>query len=170
MPLDMIDVAEAQLQVDQYARPTSPVTIPVDAALGTVLAEDVRSDVDSPPHDKAMVDGYAVVDADLGAAQAELTVLEEVTAGEVPTQEVRSGSATRIMTGAPIPQGADAVVMVEQTELCDDGRRVRIRIDGDQRRSNMSSVQPAAWGVMTTFPSSWKGKREGRTSGPPASG
>jgi molybdopterin molybdotransferase len=88
------------------------------------LAEPIVSDIDSPPHDKSIVDGYAVVAADCERAAAELIVLEEVTAGAVPTRSVERGAATRIMTGAPLPVGADAVVMVEQTEVVGD--RVRV--------------------------------------------
>jgi hypothetical protein len=71
-----------------------------------------------------MVDGYAVVAADLATGRASLRLLEEVTAGEVPRQSVVSGAATRIMTGAPIPHGADAVVMVERSSIAPDGRIV----------------------------------------------
>jgi molybdopterin molybdotransferase len=91
-------------------------------ALGCVLAEEVASDIDSPPYDKAMVDGYAVVAADLVSGNAELRLLEEVTAGEVPRLVVKAGTTTRIMTGAPIPDGADAVVMVERSRVAEDGR------------------------------------------------
>ena len=66
------------------------------------------------------MDGYAVRVADLRQASVELQVVEEVTAGQVPTQSVAAGQATRIMTGAPIPAGADAVVMREQTDLRQD--------------------------------------------------
>lgn len=82
-------------------------------SLGRTLAIDVQSDIDSPPHDKAMMDGYAVVAGDPSPAR---TVLEEVTAGEVPSLAVTVGAATRIMTGAPLPRGADAVVPVEEAE------------------------------------------------------
>jgi molybdopterin molybdotransferase len=93
-------------------------------ALGLVLAEDVTSDLDMPPFDKAMMDGYAVRSVDVSAA-AELAVIEEVTAGRVPQKTVGPGQATRIMTGAPMPAGADAVVMVERTRTL-DGNRVRM--------------------------------------------
>jgi molybdopterin molybdotransferase len=89
-----------------------------------VLAEPVISDIDSPPHDKSIVDGYAIIAADATAPGAELTVIEEVTAGAVSTRTVERGTATRIMTGAPIPAGADAVVMIEKATL--SGERVRI--------------------------------------------
>src|SRR5262245_33715981 len=68
-----------------------------------------------PPYDKAMMDGYAVRAADLPAGKGVLTVVEEVTAGQVPQAAIGPGQATRIMTGAPIPEGADAVVQVERT-------------------------------------------------------
>jgi molybdopterin molybdotransferase len=113
----MLSVAEALDLVLQQASTLPPCRVELSAASGRVLAEDVRSDVDSPPHDKSIVDGYAVVAADVRDGKATLSVLEEVVAGDVPRERVVSGTATRIMTGAPIPEGADAVVMVEQTKF-----------------------------------------------------
>src|SRR5689334_9752146 len=120
----MLSVDEALARVLEYTQPLPAVATALGEARGRVLAETVVSDVDSPPHDKSIVDGYAVIAADTAAAPAELVVLEEVTAGAVPTRAVERGAATRIMTGAPVPAGADAIVMVEQTELVGD--RVRI--------------------------------------------
>ncbi len=120
----MKSVAEALTLVLEHAQPLAARSVPAAEALGCELAESVASDIDSPPHDKAIVDGYAVRAADIGASGIELTILEEVTAGTVPTKAVVPGAATRIMTGAPLPAGADAVVMVEQTTLT--GGRVRI--------------------------------------------
>ncbi len=125
----MLSVEEALKLVLDHVRPCRPQPLTVgDAwsseALGCVLAETVTSDIDSPPHDKSIVDGYAIIAADAAEPGAELTVIEEVTAGAVPTRTVERGAATRIMTGAPIPAGADAVVMVEKTTLAGD--RVRI--------------------------------------------
>ncbi len=113
----MQSVDEALAQVLKAAHSRSPVKVAARDALGLVLAEDVTSDVDSPPHDKSIVDGYAIVAADLAAGPAEFEVLEEVTAGDVPHERVVSGAAVRIMTGAPLPDGADSVVMVEQSQL-----------------------------------------------------
>ncbi|MCE9525125.1 MAG: molybdopterin molybdotransferase MoeA [Planctomycetales bacterium] len=96
-------------------------SVPLGEALGHILAQDIVSDIDSPPHDKSIVDGYAVAAEGLSAG-AELPVLEEVTAGAVPTREITTGTATRIMTGAPLPSGATAVVMVEKTENVSDKR------------------------------------------------
>ncbi|MGD9644608.1 MAG: gephyrin-like molybdotransferase Glp [Pirellulales bacterium] len=95
------------------ARP--PGRVPLTAALGLLLAEDVATDLDSPPWDKSIVDGYAVRAADVATVPARLRVVDEVLAGGVPNRSLAAGKATRIMTGAPIPDGCDAVVMVEQT-------------------------------------------------------
>jgi molybdopterin molybdotransferase len=95
------------------------------ATLGLVLAEDIHSDLDMPPFDKALMDGYAIRAADLTEGRGELTVIEEVTAGQTPARRVAAGQATRIMTGAPMPAGADAVVMIERCQSL-DGARVRI--------------------------------------------
>jgi molybdopterin molybdotransferase len=95
------------------------------AALGHTLAEDVASDIDLPPYDKALMDGYAVRCADVTGGQAVLQVIEEITAGQVPRHSLARGQAARIMTGAPVPQGADAVIMIERTRLL-DGEQVQI--------------------------------------------
>lgn len=113
----MLTVDQALALVEQQTRSKSPVLAPVSSSLGLLLAEDVASDVDSPPHDKSLVDGYAVAAGDLAGGEARLKILEEVVAGAVPSLRVESGAATRIMTGAPLPEGAESVVMIEQTEL-----------------------------------------------------
>ena len=106
-----------------HTRPLPPETVPLTPSLlGTVLAEDVASDLDAPPYDKSMMDGYAVRSADLPGGRGELVVIEEVMAGQTPRLAVGGRQATRIMTGAPVPAGADAVVMVERTRTADDGR------------------------------------------------
>jgi molybdopterin molybdotransferase len=125
----MITVLEALESVLRLACPLATRAVGLDGALGLVLAEDVTSDVDSPPYDKTLVDGYAVVAKDVSSGARELQILEEIVAGLVPTQPVRSGTATRLMTGAPIPDGADAVVMLEETELIEvAGKPPQVRI------------------------------------------
>jgi molybdopterin molybdotransferase len=116
----MLSVDEALAAVLAHARPRAPRSAAIGDALGLVLAEDVTSDIDSPPYDKSLVDGYALVAADLATGEAVLAVLEEVVAGKVPTKALRPGLATRIMTGAPIPKGADAVAMFEHSEPVSD--------------------------------------------------
>lgn len=96
---------------------TMPVeTVPVTGALGRVLAHDVVSPVDVPPWDNSAMDGYAVRAADLGDDGAALELLEVVPAGTMPTLAVGPGQATVVMTGAPMPEGADAVVCVEDSD------------------------------------------------------
>ena len=112
----MLSVEEALREVLLRATARPAAVCSLDESLGRVLAEDISSDIDSPPHHKSLVDGYAVVAADFADGSAELEILEEVTAGALPIRVVTRGNATRIMTGAPIPSGADAVVMVEQTQ------------------------------------------------------
>src|SRR5207244_12686462 len=87
-----------------------------DQILGQLLAADVRADRDSPPFDKSLRDGYAVRAADCSAANPELRVVAEIPAGVVPTKAIEAGECARIFTGAPIPEGADAVGMQEDTE------------------------------------------------------
>ncbi len=105
----MTEVADAVRIVLGHARRLAPVPTPL-AALGRVLAEDLHADFDSPPFDKAMMDGFAVRSAD---GPGERRIVEEVPAGAVPTRPVGAGEATTIYTGAPVPAGADAVIPVE---------------------------------------------------------
>lgn len=125
----MISVDEALALVLGHARPRPPARLPIAEAPGLILAEEVFSHIDSPPYDKSLVDGYAVRREDLLGPAVDLAVLEEVTAGQTPTRKVISGTAIGIMTGAPLPDGADAVIMVEATEpLPDCGGTAMIRI------------------------------------------
>jgi len=101
------------------------VEVPLVEAVGARLAEPVASDIDLPPFDKSAMDGYAARARDLHATPVELEVIEELPAGVAPTKEVGPGQCTKIMTGAPVPAGADVVVIVEDTEAAGDGR-VRI--------------------------------------------
>jgi len=137
----MLSVAEAQAKVLQLARPQKPQSLPLTpAAHGLVLAEDIVSDLDMPPYDKALMDGYAVRATDVADGQGLLTVIEEVTAGQVPKLPVGPGQATRIMTGAPIPAGADAVVMIERTKQPDPSH---IHVDDKPIRPGMNLLARA---------------------------
>ncbi len=100
--------------------------------LHRVLAEDVFSDVDMPPFDKAAMDGFACRREDL---DLELDVLETIAAGEIATQPVGRGQCTRIMTGAMVPEGADTVIMVEHTEESAPGR---IRFTAEKTTANIA--------------------------------
>jgi molybdopterin molybdotransferase len=119
----MLAVADAQQLVLHFTQPLPPQVVPLSATLlGLVLAEDVACDLDMPPYDKALMDGYAVRTADVATGKAVLSVVEEIVAGQTPRHAVGPGRASRIMTGAPMPAGADAVVQVERTKLLEDGR------------------------------------------------
>ena len=96
------------------------VESPLLDALGLVLAEDVAADRDVPPFRNSAMDGYAVRGDDVGSAPVELRVVGELAAGEFPDREVGTGEAMRIMTGAPLPEGADTVVRVEDTDNATD--------------------------------------------------
>lgn len=123
----MISVQDALELCLSRAVPLTVELMPLDDTLGLVLAEDVLSDIDSPPFDKALMDGFAVRSADVDAG-AEFTILETITAGQVPTKTVEKGTVTRIMTGAPIPPGADAVVRIEDARIEAEGSKVRFGI------------------------------------------
>ncbi|MFO0848823.1 MAG: gephyrin-like molybdotransferase Glp [Gemmataceae bacterium] len=119
----MLEVADALNAVLQAAAPLRPEPVALTpAVLGRVLAADVESDIDSPPFDKALMDGYAVISTDLADGPAELEVIEEIAAGAVPTKAVSPGQAAALYTGAPLPFGADAVVAKEWCTVRDDGR------------------------------------------------
>jgi molybdopterin molybdotransferase len=124
----MIKVEEALKTILEGIRPLGFENIPITSALGSVLGEDIVSGRNIPPLANSAMDGYAVIAADTAFASkakpAVLDVLEDVPAGKVATQPIRKGQAIRIMTGAPLPEGADAVMRVEDTEA--EGNRVKI--------------------------------------------
>lgn len=143
----MISISAAFELIDQHAAALPAQRRAALDAIDCLLAEDVASDIDSPPYDKAMMDGYAVVAADLADGVAELEVIEEITAGNVPTKKVERAQAARIMTGAPIPPGADAVVMIEQTQKIGDSH-VRIEASSVTAGKNiMPQASSLACGV-----------------------
>jgi len=117
----MLPVSEALAIVLQHARSLPPQSVALTAeSSGRILAESVVADLDSPPYDKALMDGYAVRAADCASLPATLKVIEEVGAGRVPSKAVGRREATRIMTGAPVPTGADCVIRIEQTDRRDE--------------------------------------------------
>ncbi len=131
----MLEVADALAEVLRHTRPLKTESAALTtAAMGQVLAADIAADMDSPPFAKSLRDGYAVRAADCASPNTELRVIEEVPAGKVPTKAVGAGEASRIFTGAPIPDGADAVVMQEDAE----------RI-GDKVRITDANVKPRQW-------------------------
>ncbi|NND76166.1 MAG: molybdopterin molybdotransferase MoeA [Ilumatobacter sp.] len=133
----MTPLEDAQAFVLGSCPPLAPLTLPRTEALGLVLAEPVVSTEFVPPFANSAVDGYAVRADDVADVPAVLRVVGEISAGAAPQHPVGSGEAIRIMTGAPLPDGADAVVMVEDSE------RVGDSADGDRVRLT-ASVRPGA--------------------------
>ena len=117
---DMLSVEEAFQRIMASFSPLNAIEVPLLDCLGQVLAEDIQSPLDLPPLSNSAMDGYAVRGADIQGASPEsprnLEVIGLVAAGQVSTQTVVAGAAVRIMTGAPIPAGADTVVPFEETD------------------------------------------------------
>lgn len=122
----MISVSEAISIVKEQARALPEEEIALTDALGRVLAEDVIADTDLPPFDRAQMDGYAVRAADTKNVPAQLRVVGEAAAGRGWRETLRAGEAVRIMTGAPVPAGADSVQQVEVTSELNEGSTVKI--------------------------------------------
>lgn len=166
----MIPLEEAQQWVLDHCTPLAPVAVDLAEVTGLVLADDVVAVEDVPPFVNSAVDGYAVRSVDVAAARpgapVVLPVVGELAAGAAPERPLGEGEAIRIMTGAPVPLGADAVVMVEHTERLDGGARVAIgepvdrgaalRDAGDDVRAGQrvleagTVVRPAVAGVLAS--------------------
>ena len=133
----MLTVPDASARILEHIAPLAIERVPLLDALGRVLAEPVRAPMTLPAWDNSAMDGYAVRGEDIDTATRErpvqLRVLETVAAGKFATRAVGPGEATRIMTGAPLPDGADTVIRVEDT---DGGvETVTIRDARDARRN-----------------------------------
>lgn len=118
MAQPLIPVDEARKRILSFLQPLPPEEVRLEAALGRSLSAEVVASRTLPPWDNSAMDGYAVRSAD-GAGQ--FKVIEKIFAGDTPTQEIVAGTCARIMTGAPMPRGADAVVMQEKTRLVEGG-------------------------------------------------
>jgi molybdopterin molybdotransferase len=122
----MITVSEAVRTVLEKTEPLEAVRVPLADAVGRVLAEDVFADSDLPPFDRAQMDGYALRSEDLREVPARLRVVGEAAAGRGWRGVIQKGEAVRIMTGAPLPAGADGVQQVELTREAEDGATVEV--------------------------------------------
>ncbi len=124
----MVSVDEALNRILNRIQILGFEKVDIITSLGRVIGEDIFVPRDIPPLDNSAMDGYAVRAADIKGASQEnpisLKVIEELPAGALPQMSVTKGEAVRIMTGAPIPKGADTVVMVEDTEKAGEGVRV----------------------------------------------
>ncbi|MFP4322549.1 MAG: molybdopterin molybdotransferase MoeA, partial [Anaerolineales bacterium] len=115
----MKSVAEALTEILREFERLPAVSVPLSQALGRTLADDVAATNELPFFDNSAMDGYAVRTADLTSESVTLRVVGEIVAGHAPDYTIGAGQAARIMTGAPVPAGADAVVPYEGTD--DDG-------------------------------------------------
>lgn len=136
---DTISLDAARAIVDRSGEPIARIEqIPIEQANGRVVARDVVASTDVPPFSRAAMDGYAVRAADTrGASRANPRMLRHVStlyAGQVPHVPVRDGECIEIATGAPMPDGADAVVMVEKTD-CDADGLVRVHVEIHPQRN-----------------------------------
>ncbi|HEX6650237.1 MAG TPA: gephyrin-like molybdotransferase Glp [Pyrinomonadaceae bacterium] len=122
----MISVAEAIQIVRQQTRLLTTEQVELQHALGRVLAEDVVADSDLPPFDRSQMDGYAVRAEDVRYAPVRLRIVGESAAGRGWHQQLEEGQAVRIMTGAPVPAGADSVQQVELAHELKDGTVVEL--------------------------------------------
>ena len=163
----MIPLDEAREYVLSKCAPLAPALVAIDDAAGLVTAQDMAAVGPIPPFDNTAMDGFAIRAADLTDAPVTLDMIGTVAAGVAPDMTVGTGQAVRIMTGAPIPPGADAVVMVELTELSDDlstvhvlesvptGNHIRPTGDdvaaGDVVFAKGTELSPAHLGVCTSI-------------------
>jgi len=127
LPKSKVTYEEAKNIISRHVVPISVCQhLSALESLGRMLAEDVVSDMYVPPLDCSAMDGYAVISSDICAASKDspvvLEVIDEIPAGSMPRYTVEAGKASRIMTGAPVPEGADSVLMVEKTAC--EGKRL----------------------------------------------
>lgn len=164
MTTGAISAAEASEQILASIERMPIEHIPLAASLGAVLAEHVVARTNLPPWRSSSMDGYAVRSSDIGTVPRLLRVLGEIAAGGASSGEIFAGEAIKIMTGAPVPQGADTVVRVEDTDggsgsveirsQRDSGRNVRPRGEdfekGDVLMRAGDRINPAAIGVLAS--------------------
>jgi molybdopterin molybdotransferase len=129
----MISFEEAYKTVMDSAFSTGNELVPFTESHGRILAQDVISDMDMPPFDKSAMDGFACRKDDL---DSELEIIETIPAGKRPLKTVGKGECSRIMTGAPVPEGADCVIMVEDSVITPSGK---MRFTGKYLKPNIST-------------------------------
>ncbi|HUW94072.1 MAG TPA: gephyrin-like molybdotransferase Glp [Bacteroidales bacterium] len=130
----MLKFEEAYKIVMEASFPTGTESIPFTESPGRVLASAVKSDMNIPPWNRSSVDGFACRHEDLGTA---LKVLETIAAGRMPSEVVTPGTCSRIMTGAAVPDGADYIFMLEDSETVEDGT---VRFTGKEGKQNIAKT------------------------------
>ena len=155
----------AQNCVLQHVATLNSEIVKLEHSLGRVLAEEIRANRDQPPFDVSAMDGFALRSADLASTPSTLTIIEDIKAGDRSARTVLAGQCSRILTGAPVPTGADAVIRVEETQMLADGRvEIRcpvkpgndIRLIGEAMRNGQvvlsagTEITPGVIGVLAT--------------------
>ena len=163
--MEHLSVTNAQQRILECVNKLDIESVGLERSTGRVLADEVRANRDLPPYDVSAMDGYAVRSADLAKIPATLEVIEDIRAGDLPGKTVQAGQCARIMTGAPVPQGADAVIRVEDTQpsaenLVQINAAVRpgndIRLRGEGMRNGEvvlaagTEITPGVTGVLAT--------------------
>jgi molybdopterin molybdotransferase len=164
----VLSIAEASERILAEIKPLEPETVPLRQALGRVLAEDISATVTMPPWSNSSMDGYAVRSADITPVMTgepvKLRVIATIAAGEFAPRALKRGEAMRIMTGAPIPGGADSVIRKEDTDGGSQKVEIREARDvwknirdagedyqkGDLLAKRGSPVRPALLGVLAS--------------------
>ncbi|MDO8988974.1 MAG: molybdopterin molybdotransferase MoeA [Sideroxyarcus sp.] len=115
--MENLKASEAQRVILGAVATLGVESVKMERSLGRVLAEDIKANRNLPPYDVSAMDGFAVRSVDIANTPATLELIEEIQAGSLPTKTVQAGQCSRIMTGAPVPQGADAVIRVEDSKV-----------------------------------------------------
>lgn len=163
--MEHLQVSEARQCVLESVVVFGAEQVKLEQSLGRVLAEEVCANRDLPPYDISAMDGYALRSADLGNIPAALEIIEDIKAGDMPTKSLAPSQCARIMTGAPLPQGADAVIRVEETEAKPENKvqiNQAVKPGNDIRRlgenmfngevvlSSGTEITPGVIGVLAT--------------------
>lgn len=167
----MISVKKAHQIINGFIPHPSSETVPLESCSGRILAQEICAPFPQPRFDNTAMDGYAVRSKDTSGASktnpVKLTLVNTIRAGSTESSEINSGECARIMTGAPIPEGSDAVVMVEHTSGFNEVHQVsifssvrireNIRFAGEEIRENESlikkgnEISSGEIGVLATF-------------------
>lgn len=113
--MENLKASEAQRVIFESVTTLGVESVRIEQSVGRVLAEDIRANRDLPPYNISAMDGFAVRAADIGSAPTTLQIIEDINAGDLPKRVVEAGQCARIMTGSPMPRGADTVIKVEET-------------------------------------------------------
>ena len=140
-------------------------SVRLEQSLGRVLAEDISANRDLPPYPASAMDGFALRVTDIASVPLTLEIIEDINAGDMPKRTVAAGQCARIMTGAPLPQGADTVIKVEDTQVV-SANRVQINVSatlgnfvrprgesmhvGDVVLTTGTTITPGVVGVLAT--------------------